>query len=397
MKKIIFIVIDGLSDKPIARLNNKTPLEKAKTDNLDLLAQEGICGLAYPFILSGQKKPESDTCHLALFGYSPDIFYLNRGPYEAVGAGLKLEPGDVALRANFATISNLKVIDRRAGRIEKTAALIKSLSKIKIKGVKIILKKSYGHRLVIVLRGKNIDWQINGNDPKQNRQTVRKISAINKKARLTARALNHFLEQANLILENHPLNKQRIKKGLLPANYLLVRGAGQYKKSLSFQEKYGLRSCCIAGGALYKGIAKVLGMKIIKMKGATGLPNTDLKAKINSVKKCLNKYDFIFLHIKATDSLAEDGNFHGKKEFIEKIDQALKGITHFKNVIIAITGDHSTCSELKKHCQELIPFLIFGKAKDRVKQFSEKACQKGDLGKINQLDIISYVIKSAGL
>lgn len=395
VKKIIFIVADGLSDSPVKQLGNKTPLEKAKTPNLDFLAEKGICGLIYPFVLSGQKKPESDTCHLALFGYDPNIFYLNRGPYEAFGAGIRLEKGDVALRANFSTIKQNKVIDRRAGRIEKTAPLIRALEKIKIKGVKIILKKSYGHRLVVVLRGKNICPDIESNDPKQADKKVKEIKAKIEKAGFTANVLNQFLTRANFILENHPLNKQRVKKGLLPANYLLLRGAGQFKETLSFKEKYGLKACCIAGGALYKGIAEVLGMKIIKVKGATGLPDTDLKAKFRAVEKCFNKYDFIFLHIKATDSLAEDGNFAGKTRFIEKIDRKIKKIINLKNALIVFTADHSTCSEMKGHCKELIPFLIFGSAQDRVKKFSEKNCGRGSLGRIQQLDLIQKAFKMA--
>ncbi len=394
-KKIIFIVLDGLSDRPIKQLNQQTPLAKAKTPHLDFLAEKGICGLIYPFMLKDQKKPESDTCHLALFGYNPDIFYLNRGPYEAIGAGLKLKKGDVALRANFSTVRDGKVIDRRAGRIEKTEALIRALKKIKIKGAEIILKKSYGHRLVIVLRGKNIYPEIESNDPKQDGLKVREIKARKKRARLTAYLLNQFLAQAGPVLSAHRLNRQRVSRGHLPANYILLRGAGRFEEVPGFKQKYGLKACCLAGGALYKGIAQALGMKVIRVKGATGLPNTDLRAKFLAVKKNLKQYDFIFLHIKAADSLAEDGDFWGKTKFIEKIDRHIKNLAGLKNTLIVLTGDHSTCSEMKKHCPELIPFLIFGSKQDKVKKFSEKACANGDLKKIKQADLMAKVLRLA--
>ena len=388
MKKILLIVIDGLGDRPIPQLGNKTPLEAAKTPNLDFLAKNGICGLILPFQFPDQKKPESDTCHLALFGYEPKIYYLGRGPYETAGAGLKLQEGDVALRVNFATVSkNLKVIDRRAGRIEKTQPLIKALSRVKIKGAKLLLKKSYGHRAVLVLRGKNISPAIPDNDPQKVGERVRK----------TAKILNGFLDKAHQILENHPLNKKRIKNGLLPANYLLVRGAGQFRETPSFNKRYGFSSCCIAGGALYKGIAKVLGMDLIQVEGATGLPNTNLKAKFLTTKKNLNKYDFIFLHIKAADSLAEDGNFKGKKEFIEKIDKNLKPLLNLENTLIIVTADHSTCSELKRHCSEPIPLLIYGDGTNGIQEFSEKACQKGKLGKIKQIDLMPKILRLANI
>ncbi|MDI6591646.1 MAG: 2,3-bisphosphoglycerate-independent phosphoglycerate mutase [Patescibacteria group bacterium] len=395
MKKIILIVIDGLGDKPIPQLKNRTPLEAANTPNLDWLANKGICGLVEPYLMN--EKPESDTCHLALFGYDPKIYYLGRGPYEAAGLqpALKLEEGDLYLRVNFATLDkNLKVIDRRAGRIEKTQPLINALKGIEIRGVKFLIKKSYGHRAVLILRNRNLSAKISDSDPKKEGLKIKNILPLDKspEAIFTADILNKFLFQAHQILQNHPLNKNREKKELLPANCLLTRGAGFFKETPSFEKKYGLKTCCIAGGALYKGIAKILGMDLIKVEGATGLANTNLKGKIEAVKNALKKYNFVFLHIKAADSLAEDGNFQGKKEFIEKIDKNLKPMLNLKNTLIVVTADHSTCSDLKRHCQEPVPLLIWGDGQDSVKEFSEKACKKGKLGKIKQLNLMAIIL-----
>jgi 2,3-bisphosphoglycerate-independent phosphoglycerate mutase len=402
--KIAFIVIDGLGDRPIPALGNKTPLEAAKTPNLDWLAKNGICGLIQPFQFPGQKYPESDTCHLALFGYNPKIYYLGRGPYEAAGIGVKLKAGDVALRMNFATVDkNLKVIDRRAGRINKTQPLARALNGIKIEGVKFLVKKSYGHRAVLVLRSKNLSERITDSDPKKIGEPLRKMVPSTRdralkgrqlnKAEFTAQVLNKFLEKAHFILKNHPLNKKRELAGLLPANYLLIRGAGKFKKTPSFYQKYRLKAVCIAGGALYKGIAKILGMKLIKVKGATGYPTTNLKGKFQAVRRVLRNYDFVFCHIKAADNLGEDGNFRGKKEFLEKIDKNIKPLLNLKNVLIVVTGDHSTCCLLKRHCPEPVPLLISGRdlRTDNVSKFSEKACRKGRLGKIKQLNLFSRV------
>lgn len=402
--RILFIIIDGLGDRPIPQLGNKTPLEAAETPNLDWLAQNGICGLIQPFQFPWQEYPTSDTAHLALFGYDPKIYYLGRGPYEAAGIGMDLEEEDVALRANFATLDkNLKVIDRRAGRIEKTQPFIKALQGITIRGVKFLLKKSFGHRVVLVLRGENLSSKISDSDPKKTGVEIKNVfpsdksglrlsSAERPKALFTADILNKFLFQSHQILKDYPLNKKRIKQGFLPANCILTRGAGFLKKTPSFKEKYGLKTGCIAGGSLYKGIAKILGMDLIEVKGATGFPSTNFKGKFLAAKDALRKYDFIFLHVKAADSLSEDGNFQGKKEFIEKIDKNIKLIFNLTNTLIVITADHSTCSLLKRHCSEPVPVLIFGKARDKVKEFSEKACQRGKLGKIKQLDLISKII-----
>jgi len=396
VKKILFIVIDGLGDEPIPQLGNKTPLEAAKIPNLDWLAKNGICGLVEPFLSKEQAKPESDTCHLALFGYDLKKYYLGRGSYEAAGIGFNLKEGDLALRANFATIDqNLKVIDRRAGRIEKTEPLIKFLNGIEIDGVKFLFKKAFGHRAVLILRGGNLSPKISSNDPKIT--GVRPLSILSKgrsrKAKFTAQVLNAFLGKAHEILKNHKLNKKRTKEGLLPANYLLVRGPGILKNTPPFSKRYNLKACCIAEGTLYKGIGKILGMDLIKVKGANGLPNTNLKGKFSAAKKAIGKYNFIFLHIKAADSLAEDGNFIGKKEFIEKIDRNIKTLLKLKKVLIVVTADHSTCSLLKRHCLESIPILIYGNGKDGVQKFSEKTCKKGNLGKIKQIDLMPKILK----
>lgn len=398
MKKILLIIIDGLGDKPISRLDNKTPLEAAKTPNLDWLAKNGICGQMQPFQFSWQRFPESDTAHLAIFGYNPKKYYLGRGVYEAAGVGLnlrELKKRDVVLRANFATVdNNLRVIDRRAGRISKTQPLVKYLNGTTINGVKFLLKKSLSYRAVLILRGKNLSKEITDGDPHETGKKVLKIKPKIKKAGITAKVLNEFLERAHQILENHPFNKKRKKRGLPVANYLLVRGAGQFKKTPSFRKRYKLSAACVAGGPLYKGIAKILGMDLIKVRGATGLLNTNLKGKFLAVKKALKKYGFIFCHIKAADSLAEDGNFRAKKEFIEKIDRNLKSIFGLKNILIIVTADHSTCCGLKRHCSMPVPILVYGsKIKpDRVNEFSEKACKKGKLGRIKQLNLMPQIL-----
>jgi len=394
--KIVFIVIDGLGDKPIQALGNKTPLGAAKTPNLDWLAKNGICGLVVPFKFPWQKYPESDICHLALFGYDPKIYYLGRGPYEVVGAGMQIKEGDVALRANFATVSTgFKVIDRRAGRISETQSLIKAISGQKIQGIKFLMKKSFGHRVGLILMGKNLSAEITDADPKETNKPVKKINPKkkSKEAIFTARVLNRFLLRCYQILENHPINKKRELAGLLPANFLLVRGAGEFKKTPSFYQKYKLKACCIAGGNLYKGIGKALGMKVLRIKGATGLSNTNLSEKIKTIKESLKKYDFVFCHIKATDSFAEDGNYFGKKKFIEKIDKSLKPIPKLKNTLIVITGDHSTCSTIKKHCSVSVPFLIYksGMKRNGIDKFSELFCKKGKLGKIRQLNLMAEI------
>jgi len=398
MKKILLIVIDGLGDEPISQLKNQTPLEAAKTPNLDFLAKNGICGLVKPTFSTA--IPTSEECHLALFGYDYKSYPVKRGLFTALGAGMKMKKGDVALRGNFGTVDeNLNMIDRRAGRITKTEPLIKSLNGIVINGIKFLIKNAGEHRIGIVMRGKNLSPKISDGDPHYGKleERIKKILPLkkNKKAIFTAQVLNKFLEKAHLILKNHPLNIERKKKGLPPANYILTRGASSLIKLPSFKRRYSLKACCIAGKPLYKQIGKILGMDLIKVKGANGLPNTNLKGKIQAVKRAFKNYDFVFLHIKAADSLAEDGNFLGKKDFIEKLDKNLELILKLKDVLIVVTGDHSTCSILKRHCKIPIPILISGTERDKIEKFSEKECKKGKFGKIKQIDLMKKILKYA--
>jgi len=386
-KKIILIVIDGLGDEPIPALSGKTPLEAANTPNFDFLAKNGICGLVLPWREKG-KLPTSEDTHLAIFGYNPKKSSPGRGVLEVLGIGEKIKKGDVCLRGNFATVDeNLIVIDRRAERIEDTEDLIESLNKIKIKGVKVIVRKAFGHRVGIIFRGKNLSAKISSNDPKKVGVKVLKIKGQKRMVKI----LEEFLEKARTILENHPKNKKRIKQGKLPANYILLRGAGKFKKIKTFKEKYGLRAGFIAGGTLYKGIGKYLGMEEIKVGGANGTVNTNLKGKFLTVKREIKNFDFIFLHIKACDNLAEDGKFLEKKEFIEKIDQNLAQLLNLKDVLIVITGDHSTSSLKKNHSKLPNPILIYGGKRNGCEKFSERECKKGKFGILKQIDLMKKI------
>ncbi|MBZ9571887.1 2,3-bisphosphoglycerate-independent phosphoglycerate mutase [Patescibacteria group bacterium] len=423
--KILLIIIDGLGDESIPQLGNRTPLEVAKTPNLDFLAKNGICGLVK--VKFRGATPTSEGAHFSLFGYDPAFYKIRRGIITATGTGMKVKEGDVALRGNFATVDEkLNMIDRRAGRIKNTTALIKILERIKIDDVKFLLRSATEHRLGIIMRRLqparhpsakggplNLSPNISDGDPFYGKlgKRARKIRPLDKtlEAAFTAKILNEFLRKTHEILKTHPQNKKREKLGLPPANYLLVRGASTVKKLPSFKEKYGLRACCIAGKFLYQQIGKILGMDLILVKGANGKPNTNLRGKIRATKRALKKYDFVFLHIKATDSLAEDGNFLDKKKFIEKIDKNLKPILNLKNTLIVVTADHSTCSLLKRHCKKPVPILIYKKGIEvdyyplitlqpkpthpkKVEKFSERACQKGKLGKIKQINLMSKIL-----
>ena len=299
-------------------------------------------------------------------------------------------------------VKNMIIKDRRAGRIGDTSPFTELLDGMQIDGIKFIVKAGTGHRAGIVMRGKGLSSAIIDADPHKTEKPTRKVTSVDDtaEAKFTADVLNKFLAKAHEILNNHELNRKRIADGKLPANYLLVRGAGQYKSLPKFKEKYALSACCIAGGGLYKSIGAFLGMDIIDVPGATAMPDTDIKAKFNMALEKLKDYDFAFVHVKATDTLAHDGNFEGKKEFIEKADEAMKIWFDLpRETLLIVTGDHSTSCEFKDHIAQPIPIMFYGAGVrvDDVTEFNERTCVKGGLGFITGMDIMPEVMNLMGL
>ncbi|MEW6249555.1 MAG: 2,3-bisphosphoglycerate-independent phosphoglycerate mutase [Planctomycetota bacterium] len=395
LRKVVLLICDGLGDRPVKELGEKTPLEAAHTPNLDAMAAAAECG--YMCALGRGKRPGSDTSHLAILGYDPEQYYPGRGPVETAGIGLELREGDVALRGNFGTVDEHGVIrDRRGGRIRDVRPLTEAIDGLEIGGVRLIVKPGTAHRAGVVMRGPGLSDAITDADPHVEGEPVHKVKPTSgsPEAARTAELLNEFLQKAHKVLRDHPVNADRERRGLMPANFLLVRGAGQYKALPSFQERYGLKAVCIAGGGLYKGIGSLLGMQVLDVPGATGLADTDIDSKFDAAQRVLDEFDFVFVHVKAADSLGEDGNAMGKRDFIDKIDRAARILRALPpDVLVVVTADHTTPCELKAHSADPVPIMFRGEGVrvDQVTEFSERACTRGGLGFITGLDIMPHV------
>ncbi|VVB59938.1 2,3-bisphosphoglycerate-independent phosphoglycerate mutase 1 [uncultured archaeon] len=273
--KILLVVLDGLTDR-----GRKTPLSAARHPNLDKLAKEGISGQF--FSIDRGVKPGSDTAHLSIFGYDPKKYYEGRGVYEDLGAGIELQHGDVCFRANAATVDDKwNIIDRRAGRdnyrlgelfelinLMKLNDVFDTTNGKKFDDVEVIARHTTEHRGVIVFRGKHLSKNITNTDP-HTLTEVQKSHALDntEEAHRTASIVNYFSKKVYELFNKSPANQDRIKKGKKPANMLLLRGAGMYEETVSFKQKYGLSAACIAGGALYKGVARDIGMNIVEVPG----------------------------------------------------------------------------------------------------------------------------------
>ncbi len=400
MKNCLFVLCDGMGDRPIFELGNKTPLQYAKTPNMDKLSEWGEDGLMDT--IAPGIRPGSDTSHLMLFGYDPHEYYTGRGWFEAAGVGVQLRKGDVAFRGNWATLDNGNIIDRRAGRIverEGTAALAKSLDGMKLESVddvQVIVRPSTEHRLVVVFRGPRLSDDVEGTDPHaEGRKPQKALPRIeDEPSRRTAAALNEFTAKALDILSTHPVNAHRE----LPANFVICRGAGSVRDIPPFEEKYGMKGAVVAKEGMIVGVGRVLGMDIIVPEGATANVDTDLVSLADAALAALNDYDYVFVHIKATDILSHDGDCMGKVRFLERIDKEFLGNVLLKvdlhETLVVLTADHSTPCELMEHSGDPVPLVVTGASVrlDGVGHFDEISAMKGYLFRITGKDLMPIIL-----
>lgn len=392
------MIIDGMADRPLADLDYKTPLEAAKTPNMDKMAQKGICGIMDP--IKPGIRAGSDTSHISILGYNPYEVYTGRGPFEAAGVGVDVMEGDIAFRCNFSTADDQGIImDRRAGRIrEGTEELSQTINSMKLEeDVKIIFKESTGHRAVLVLRGAGLSDQISAADPKYDGKKWTPVQPLDDtpEANKTALILNEVVEKSYELLKDHPINLKRIENGENPANIILPRGAGAVPHVMSFNKKYGLKAACIAETGLIKGIGKITGMDIIDVEGATGGVDTNLDNIAQSILETASKdYDFLLINIDGADEAGHDGNLKEKLEFIQRADDVVGKVSEIDDLYFILTADHSTPISVRDHTGDPVPLMIKGPEirVDDVEIFNEKAASKGGLCRIRGSDVMNILM-----
>ncbi len=397
--KSALLICDGLGDRPVAALGGKTPLEAANTPTMDRLAAEGATGLMYPIspgIVAG-----SDTSHLALLGFDPFECYSGRGPFECAGIDMDVRQGDVCFRVNFSTVYDdaehtpsidpetgaLKatVQDRRAGRIETgTDQLAAALNGIEIDGVQVQFKESVAHRAGLILRGEGLGQNVSDVDPHAVDTEIWIAKGADPASQKTATVLNKFVAKSYEILKDLEVNKQRVAEGKLPANVALPRGVGTAPALGDFNERNHVKAACIVETGLIRGIGVYLNMDIVDVEGATGGLDSDLQAMARAIVAALADHTFVLCNMKGPDIAGHDGDAQAKMKIIEAIDAAVKTIIEEgpQDLILAITGDHSTPVDKGDHGGDAVPFLLHGPGvtPDRVTAFGEGPCGAGSLG-----------------
>lgn len=401
LTKAVILIVDGMGDLPVPELLGRTPLEAAHTPNLDRLATAGLYGQIDP--IAPGVTPNTDSGTGMLMGMLPEhAGRLRRGPVEAAGAGCQLGNGDVAMRANFATVEctagHWWVTDRRAGRIEQDVPkLIASLSTIELpQGVSVQLRATDQHRSVLVLSATGLDAQVSDTDPGDEvlPALLLRSQALQPSAQYTAELLNHYLDLVNECLRQHPLNKQRLALGKPPANALITRGAGQAIAIENVIRDAGLSAAVVSGCNTVRGLGSMFGFEVIRDARFTANRNTDIAAKIQTAIAALQKHPLVFVHLKAPDLCAHDRDPQAKKAVLERFDAALAPLLE-QNVIIACAADHSTDSNTGKHTSDPVPAMLYIPGRsgpfDAVK-FGESACRSGNMPRQDSSSLLRQVL-----
>jgi 2,3-bisphosphoglycerate-independent phosphoglycerate mutase len=368
--KLALVVLDGLGDIATKEQNFLTPLEAARTPNLDALSKTAAQGRMIP--VAPGITPGSGPGHLGLFGYDPLEFQVGRGVIEALGLGVELQAGDVAARANFCTLDAKGIVtDRRAGRIETkvTEDLCALLSNkvSKMGDAEVIVKPGKGHRFVVIFRGKGLEGPLTDADPNREGLSIPTAGPTDPKSagqKKAAELIAQFYKQALPVIA-----------GKKPANGFLMRGIAHQPHIPLFEERYSLKPACLAVYPMYKGLAQLVGMK--KIEGPQSIAE-----QFQRYLSEYDNYDFFFIHYKYTDMFGEDGNFAAKKKAIEEFDAALPILLQKRPDVLAITGDHSTPAAMKGHSWHPQPVLLSSACSgwDKLDRFTETGANTGSLG-----------------
>ena len=397
--KHIIILGDGMADHPVERLGGKTLLQYADTPYMDLLARKGKTGRL--MTIPDGFHPGSEVANTSILGYDLNKVYEGRGPLEAASIGYNMSPEDLALRCNLITLSDGIIKNHHGGHLttEEGTTLIKYLNeKLGNEYIQFIPGIQYRHLLIIKGGSKHIICAPPHDHPNEAwKPLLIKAENENKEdGRLspqeTANLLNELIIKSQKLLTTHPFNLQRKDKQNDIANSIWPWGGGYRPQMRTLSEMFPQihSGSVISAVDLIRGIGYYAGLEIIKVKGATGLANTNYEGKVEAALKQLREKDFVFLHIEASDEAGHDGDLQLKLQTIENLDhRAVEPIYNEvkkwdEPVCIAVLPDHPTPVEIRTHVKEPVPFLIWypGITPDNVTQYDETSCVRGEYGLI---------------
>jgi 2,3-bisphosphoglycerate-independent phosphoglycerate mutase len=404
--KIGYVLLDGCADRPSPQLNFTTPLEAACTPNLDEVARRSNLGRVVT--VRRGVAPESDIAVFNMLGYSFDKGYPGRGVIEAVGSGFDIRHGDLALRANLASVKGKRIVDRRAGRNltqDEAVRLAEGLNGIKLKGAELEFRTTVSYRGVLVIRAdQSLSAEISNTDPAYakiggfgaakptvNGESVMAARPESKTAaaKRAADLVNEFTIKSAKVLSESSVNKERIREGKLPANCVLLRDAGDHLPKIeSFEEKYRMKGTALVEMPVEAGIAKILRMKMVMVKN-----RNDMKEKATLFTRELREGTAVYVHVKGPDEFGHDGDALGKKRAIEVIDRdffsAMAG--RVGDVKVGVSCDHATPCTIRMHASDPVPLLVSTDSKGDGMRYTEKNARKGTLGTIKGKEVLGLI------
>ncbi len=412
---MVYVLLDGVGDLPHPDLHDRTPLEAAKTPNLDMLSQKGVLGQV---ISVGRGiAPESDIAVFNMLGYKFSYAdYAGRGVVESVGVGIDFRDGDLALRGNFATMNDGGIItDRRAGRhIEPsdTKAVTKEIEEgvqFSVNDASVMVVPTIGHRVTVVIRAPHhLSRRITNTDPAYTNVggmgiakavgdvlRIERCLPMSQEATPTATLVNEFMEQSVRIMAESDTNRRREARGEKRLSCILLRDAGSHYPAVEpINKKYDMNFSCIVDMPVEQGIAKILGMKTFEAGD-----NSDYNKKAQVAAHALESQNAIYVHLKGPDEFGHDGDASGKTSSIEDIDgnffgPLLQDIDLTKTAVV-VSADHSTPCISKAHSDDPVPLLVSGlnTRPDSTTRMTEVQARKGRLGLLSGSDVLKSTIR----
>ncbi len=373
--KYVVVLGDGMADEPIAELSDQTPLEYAQTPTMDLLAKKSEIGLLHT--IPDGMKPGSDTANLSVLGYDPKIYYSGRSPLEALSIGVPMKDTDIALRCNVVTLSDDEdvfeektIIDHSSSEIstEDCAVLLNEVKKVlQNETFQFYVGTSYRHCMI---------W--NEGKVEELSQPHDILGRVIGPYLPTNEVFLNMMKKSYEILKDHPINLERKKQGLNPANCFWFWGAGTKPMLAPFSEKYGKRGAMISAVDLLKGIAVGAGMGVIRVEGANGGLNTNYEGKADAAVQALlqDGYDFVYIHVEAPDEMGHQGSVERKVKSIEYLDaRVIKPVMEAMDASdedyrMLILPDHPTPICIRTHSADPVPYMLYDSRKQKIEHWN---------------------------
>jgi 2,3-bisphosphoglycerate-independent phosphoglycerate mutase len=385
--KYIVILGDGMADRPVKELGGKTPLQKAFKPNMDRLVREGIIGRVRTIPVDFH--PGSDIANLNILGYDPKEFYSGRAPLEAASIGIMLKKDDVAYRCNLVTLKfnrdkTKAVMEDYSSdhiRTEDARELIKEINGgIGTEQISFYPGVSYRHIMV---------WSsgVSDNECIPPHDITGKDITDYLPVGEGEDVLREMMRKSTDILENHPINRERRKKGKKPANSIWLWGQGKRLILPTFKQKYSLEGALVSAVDLMRGIGKYAGFEILDVPGITGYLDTNYVGKAEAALRALKRVDFAYIHVEAPDEAGHSGSYTDKIKAIEDfdalvVDTVLKGMKSFDEYRILVMPDHATPVEVRTHTDEPVPFVVYDNSIKRENKgiaFDESITKREDI------------------